>query len=242
MKTTRVVFRPGSKRVTSENSMAQWDYGQLLAIEGLALPEVFEVDFSIDPTDGTSEPAVGANNTVQVPDSLLELGETIYAFIFLHEENDDGETRYRIAIPIEKRPERGTVEPDPVEQSVITQTIAALNDAAERAYDAAGTAEAARDAILNLDVDAETIEPDAVATVDKIVDDETGDISLHFRIPQGPQGERGNKGDTGARFTPDVSGAGVLSWTNNGNLDNPEPFDLVAAVLDALPAAEEARF
>lgn len=36
---------------------------------------------------------------------------------------------------------------------------------------------------------------------------------------QGPQGE---KGDTGAYFTPAVSAEGLLTWTNNGGLTNPE--------------------
>ena len=44
---------------------------------------------------------------------------------------------------------------------------------------------------------------------------------------QGPAGTQGAKGETGARgangttFTPTVSSAGVLSWSNNGGLNNP---------------------
>lgn len=56
---------------------------------------------------------------------------------------------------------------------------------------------------------------------------------LDFTIPQGIQGIQGPKGDqgqTGAQgpqgnpgyyFTPSVSAEGILSWTNNGDLDNP---------------------
>jgi len=58
---------------------------------------------------------------------------------------------------------------------------------------------------------------------------------------QGPQGEKGDagntgpkgdKGDTGAAgkdgttFTPSVSAAGVISWTNNGGLSNPTPVNI----------------
>ena len=48
---------------------------------------------------------------------------------------------------------------------------------------------------------------------------------------QGPQGEKGDTGETGAQgpkgdagpyFLPSVSAEGVLSWTNNGGLENPE--------------------
>ena len=38
---------------------------------------------------------------------------------------------------------------------------------------------------------------------------------------QGAPGATGAKGANGATFTPTVSSAGVLSWTNNGNLVNP---------------------
>ena len=35
------------------------------------------------------------------------------------------------------------------------------------------------------------------------------------------------KGDDGAVFVPEISEAGILSWTNNGGLPNPEPVDIV---------------
>jgi hypothetical protein len=44
----------------------------------------------------------------------------------------------------------------------------------------------------------------------------------------GPQGPQGPTGDNGATFTPSVSEDGVLSWTNNGNLENPPDFDFAA--------------
>lgn len=242
MNTTRAVFRPGIRKVTATNSLAQYDYGQLLYIDGLDLPMTFEVDFSLDQYKGTSETRIGMDGCVKVPRALLETGETVYAFLFLHQGEDDGETRYRITIPVDKRPERGEEEVPDEEAGIFEETIVALNEGVARAASAAEQAEAARDVILNLDVDAETIEPDEYASVDKIVDEETGEVKLHFRIPQGPHGKQGDKGDTGARYTPIVSGDGVLSWTNNGDLENPDPFNVVSAVLSALPAAEEARF
>lgn len=39
----------------------------------------------------------------------------------------------------------------------------------------------------------------------------------------GPRGLQGPKGDV---FTPTVSSAGVLSWTNDGGLDNPTPVNI----------------
>ena len=40
------------------------------------------------------------------------------------------------------------------------------------------------------------------------------------------KGERGDKGTVGAHFTPSVSDDGVLSWTNNGGLGNPQPVNI----------------
>lgn len=45
----------------------------------------------------------------------------------------------------------------------------------------------------------------------------------------------GVQGPDGTTFTPVVSGAGVISWTNDGGKQNPASVDLVAAVLAALP-------
>ena len=61
---------------------------------------------------------------------------------------------------------------------------------------------------------------------------------FNFTIPRGEQGIQGPKGDTGATgaqgpqgdpgavFTPSVSAEGVLSWTNDGNLQNPDPVNI----------------
>ena len=42
----------------------------------------------------------------------------------------------------------------------------------------------------------------------------------------GGVGEAGPKGDTGTTFTPSVSPEGILSWTNNGSLENPTPINI----------------
>lgn len=47
--------------------------------------------------------------------------------------------------------------------------------------------------------------------------------------PQGPAGQDGQNGQDGAdgtTFTPSVSAAGVISWTNDGGKTNPEPVDI----------------
>lgn len=46
---------------------------------------------------------------------------------------------------------------------------------------------------------------------------------------------KGTPGTDGTTFTPAVSSAGVISWTNDGNKQNPASVDLAAAVIAALP-------
>lgn len=42
----------------------------------------------------------------------------------------------------------------------------------------------------------------------------------------GAQGEKGDKGDPGTTFTPSVSSDGILSWTNDGNKQNPQEINI----------------
>lgn len=42
----------------------------------------------------------------------------------------------------------------------------------------------------------------------------------------GKEGKRGLQGPQGDVFTPTVSAEGVISWTNDGGLDNPEPVNI----------------
>lgn len=55
-------------------------------------------------------------------------------------------------------------------------------------------------------------------------------------------GGQSQGGSGGVTFTPSVSSDGVLSWTNNGNLENPESVDIASAVLTKIENAEEERF
>ena len=43
----------------------------------------------------------------------------------------------------------------------------------------------------------------------------------------------------GTTFIPSVSEDGVLSWTNDGELENPAPINLVSLVLNNMEQAED---
>ena len=124
----RVSFN-GSKNVMS-NSLWQYDYGQIMLIKGISLPSLYEVHFSKDKT-GTAVTAVGTADGVAIPDKLLETTGEIYAWIYLHTDESDGETKYQIKIPVIGRAKPTHEEPTPVQQTEIEQLIATLENLIE---------------------------------------------------------------------------------------------------------------
>ena len=82
----------------------QYDYGQKINIKGLNLPNTFEVHISNDNNAITAETYIGNKNQIEIPDKFLLSGENIYLWIFLHSTAEDGETRYTIIVPVQKKP------------------------------------------------------------------------------------------------------------------------------------------
>ncbi len=111
----------------------QYSYGQVLVIENLDLPDTFEAHFSKDYGGGTSKTQIGTDNRVTIPYEYFEQMGNIYCFIFLHEGEDDGETRYCITIPLKSRPKPTDEAPTEHEQTAIEQAIFALNTAVTEA-------------------------------------------------------------------------------------------------------------
>lgn len=70
-------------------------------------------------------------------------------------------------------------------------------------------------------------------------------FSFQFKNLKGAPGQNGTPGSDGldgTTFTPSVSSAGVISWTNDGDKQNPSSVDLVSAVINALPSAVGVSF
>ena len=108
----------------------QYNYGNVLRFEGLTLPSTFEVHFSNDQF-GEATTSIGTDNEVVIPDMYLTDPGDLYAWVFLHDTADDGETMYQVMIPLIARAEISDEPPTPEQQSAITQAIAALNEAVE---------------------------------------------------------------------------------------------------------------
>lgn len=141
MQTTRVVEAAfnGGRTVTTRR-LYQYDYGQVLTFPDLTTPPAYQVQFcSIG--DTTTLEVIGDENGVSIPDELLTRGKMITAYVYLHDTETDGETRYTIAIPVATRPEMSDIEPTPEEQRQIDILIAALSDGVTRSETAADEAE-----------------------------------------------------------------------------------------------------
>lgn len=105
----------------------QYDYGQKIRIKGLNLPNTFEVHISNNNSAISAETHIGNKNEIEIPDKFLLSGENIYLWIFLHSTAEDGETRYTIIVPVQKKPKpEEAPEPTSAERSIIDQLIATL--------------------------------------------------------------------------------------------------------------------
>ena len=166
-------------RYTVTASIVKEDYGLYLKIEGVELPSTYEVDFSNSENSGSSVTMIGNADGVRIPRQFIDSGKDVFAFLY-HVGEDFGRTVYKFRIPNKLRPDRTNVEPTPEEQSVIDQTIAALNDAVEQAQDA-------QQAIEDMSVSAQTLAEGSSATVTKTESD--GVVHLEFGIPAGAKGD-----------------------------------------------------
>lgn len=138
-------------QTTFTRSVWQYDYGQILQITGAELPPAVEVQFSLYEKSGETITRVATTTDgvteVQIPNELLKRegckGDYfIYAYIFVSDEKS-GNTKYKIAIAVKKRPkpEEPTEEPLP-EPNIFHETVEAVNASADRAEQAEQNAKA----------------------------------------------------------------------------------------------------
>lgn len=126
----------------------QYDYGQILRIQGLKLPKAVEIHFSLSEKSGDSITRIGTTKDgiteIPIPDSMLEKetnqNYSVYAFVYLSDPNS-GNTEYRIAIMVNTRP-KPEIPGSPEEPELFRETIEAVNQAADRSEEGAKEAEA----------------------------------------------------------------------------------------------------
>lgn len=128
------------KRVTG---LWQWDYGQVLRIQGLNLPKAVEIHFSLQESGGEAKKRVGFTKDgvtdVVIPESMLENEESlgnydIFAFIYLADDTN-GQTEYKICMPVKARPKPEAFD-KPEDEEIFREAITAVRESAERAESA----------------------------------------------------------------------------------------------------------
>lgn len=104
-------FKEGS-RTAEIKGIWQWDYGQILRIQGLNLPTAVEIHFSLDEHGGEAVRRIGVTKDsvtdVVVPDTMLEnesaYGDSYYFFVYIYlTDETSGNTEYKIRAKVSTR-------------------------------------------------------------------------------------------------------------------------------------------
>lgn len=142
-----VIFNPDTT-MANAYGLWQYDYGQVLRIQGLHLPSAVEVHFSLQETGGTSVSRVGVTKDgvtdVVIPDSMLENdGATsdydIFAFIYLTDDTS-GQTEYKIKLRVKSRPEP-EVPSGGEDPNIFREAVQAVKKSADKASESERQAE-----------------------------------------------------------------------------------------------------
>ena len=134
---------------TTAAGLWQYDYGQILRLQGIKLPTAVEIHFSLQEKGGESVTRVGTTRDnvtdVVIPDSMLENGDTtadykIYAFIYLTD-SESGQTEYKISMSVKSRPRPEQFEKQE-DGELFRKAISEVNKSADSALQSKKEAEA----------------------------------------------------------------------------------------------------
>lgn len=131
MRDNVITAKAGERNYVKTDPVYQYDYGLRLVIDGVTLPEGYEVHF--DNINGKSaKTVIGTAEGVDVPDEYLRSGKDILAWLYCHTGENDGETVLAIHIPVIERSAISEQEITPIERDVIDQALAAMAEAVEQ--------------------------------------------------------------------------------------------------------------
>lgn len=140
----------GRERTARKSGLYQYDYGQILRVSDLELPEYVTVDFT--DTKGSTETRVGKTTDgcleVQIPNELLKNSHAsanteyymIYAYIYVSDETS-GNTVYKVILQVKTRSKPSDIGTDPEDKKLLDEAVNAVNAAAGRAETAESNAE-----------------------------------------------------------------------------------------------------
>ena len=126
----------------------QWDYGQVLRIEGLKLPKMVEVHFSLEETSGEAKTRIGVTKDgvtdVVIPDGFLEnegIGDNYKIFVWVYvADKESGSTEYKITIHVKAR-SKPEVPGGGDNSDAFHEAVLAVRESAEKAEEAQKQAE-----------------------------------------------------------------------------------------------------
>lgn len=147
IKIVTAIFNPDSATANAYG-LWQWDYGQVLRIQGLHLPSMVEIHFSLQDTGGTSVMRVGITKDgvtdVVIPDSMLQNNGAasdydIFAFVYLTDDTS-GQTEYKIKLRVKSRPEP-EVPSGGEDPNIFREAVQAVKKSADKASESERQAE-----------------------------------------------------------------------------------------------------
>ena len=118
----------------------QGDYGRILKLDGVELPEYYEVHFGYH-RSGHSKLTVGDRNGVEIPNEFLSQPGSFYAWFYLHDDETDGETRYELVLKVVGKAYAEDAPLPPEQRSTADQLLGALSSGVEQTRDLTGAAE-----------------------------------------------------------------------------------------------------
>ena len=130
MRGKTVTVTIGDEMYVEGPHLFQYDYGIELVIDGIQLPQDYEVHFS-NTKCGVAKKAETSEHGVMIPDEYLRSGQDVYAWIYIHNGDTDGRTICSIQFPVIKRSVEQGDSITPIQHNIIDKAIEAMEEAVE---------------------------------------------------------------------------------------------------------------
>lgn len=128
----RAIFEENVRK-TEARGLVQWDYGQILQIEGLKGIDHAEVHFAVKECSAKAEICIATieENRIlaDITDKLLEVGKDLIAYVYIADAMS-GKTVRIIELPVEKREQPGDYS-TPSGKNLLRQVLESLEKKAD---------------------------------------------------------------------------------------------------------------
>ena len=98
----KIIVRYSKSKQSVTRALYQYDYGQVLVFDGEDFPVLNEFHFQNE-DDAKATVVFGNNRGVRIPDKYLKTGKDIIVYAYSHVRACDGESVYKVLIPVEGR-------------------------------------------------------------------------------------------------------------------------------------------